>query len=117
MSGDDKLAVQARVRNEVLEVHRFPTTTFRPTHEDDLFLRGLLELHGEQHEITCTKTTTRDDLQVKCPLDTRVFKIPQHQTMMGMLRIDFVLDVVVTIPAQTLKSQGKWFDGKMPNVS
>jgi hypothetical protein len=99
--------VQRRIREELLEVHRFPTTTFRPLHEDAQFLRGLLELHGEQREITCVKSVTNENLFVKCPLDMRDYKIPQHTSFFGALRVDMNIDVVVKIPLSVLKAQGR----------
>ena len=114
LTGGDTPVVERRVTDEILDVHRFPIATFRPLHEEELFLRGLLELHGEQHEITCLKSVTADNLFIKCPLDTRDYKIPQHASFLGAIKVDFKFDVMVKIPLSTLQTQGKTKGDAMP---
>jgi hypothetical protein len=118
LRGHETPVVEQRTREEILDVHRFPVASFTPLHEEQYFLRGLLELHGEKHEITCTKSVEGDFFFAKCPLDMRDSKIPQHASFLGALRVDLTVDVEVRVPLQILKVQGKMQGpaDAMPNI-
>ncbi len=91
LSDKDKRSIEESMRDTVLEVRRFPEIRFEASEQDGDRVRGTLKLHGVEKPVTLS---FRGGV-AKVRLDQRQFGITPYSAMMGALKVQAGVEVVV----------------------
>ncbi|KAG8349155.1 hypothetical protein ERJ75_001235300 [Trypanosoma vivax] len=97
------MRVEKRTRESVLDAPRYPRIVYTLDGETDSEIAGVLDLHGERHAVSCSKTVDGPELVVRCPIDARNFKIPMFSIMQGLFSVSPHVEVETRIPSRVLK--------------
>jgi polyisoprenoid-binding protein YceI len=103
LSARDRREIEQACAGEVLEAHKFPEATFvssevRAT-PDGWMVRGTLSLHGRTLEGEFDVRREGDRAVARVDLDVRRFGIKPYSAMLGALRVQPRVSVVVATPA------------------
>lgn len=106
LSDRDKRTIEGYVREDVLHSRRYPKITFRATSvepDDDEEgvhrIEGDLTLHGRTRQIEARVRLEGDRLVTRVRLHQPDFGITPFKAMLGTLRIQPTVDVVLSVPA------------------
>jgi polyisoprenoid-binding protein YceI len=102
LSSRDRREIEQACANEVLEVQRFPEATFVSsavrTTGDGWMVHGTLSLHGRTLEGEFEVRREGDRAVARVDLDVRRFGMKQYSAMLGALRVQPRVTVVVSTP-------------------
>ncbi len=109
LSDKDRRTIEGYVRDDILEVRRYPTITFRSTElaaEDDaegglgraVEVTGDLTLHGRTRSVTAKVETVGDRRVARIRIHQPDFGITPFKAMLGTLKIQPRVDVELSIP-------------------
>lgn len=92
LSDPDRRKIEENIRNDVLQVKKYPEIRFASTsvEEDDATgyrVRGLLTLHGQTREVTFTSRTDGEGQVAEVKIHQPDFGIQPYSAMLGTLRI------------------------------
>lgn len=105
LSSGDRHEIKQRMDKLVLEVEEFPDIDFRSTDvsetDDGWHVVGELDLHGESHQIEFDIRRKGDRARVETTIDHTDFGIEPYSAMLGSLKVDPELLIVVETPLDT----------------
>jgi polyisoprenoid-binding protein YceI len=104
LSASDRATIEATIKKEVLEVGRHPSITFRSSaiapSGDGYRIEGTLELHGRRRSLVVDTRREGEGHRAEVKLHQPDYGIRPYSAMLGTLRIQAGVNVVVRLFAR-----------------
>lgn len=103
LSGGDKSKIEGNIQKDVLDTRRHREIRFESTEitrdgDRNAVIAGTLTLHGRTQPITVRAKLVDGTWSAEFPIDQPAFGIKPYSAMMGTLKIQPVVRVVVEVP-------------------
>jgi hypothetical protein len=92
--------IEKNAREDVLQAKKYPSARYAAVAGKGE-IAGQLTLHGQTKEVRCTLTETATHQVAEAWLDVRDFGIKPYSAMLGTLKVQPKVQVVVRVPKQT----------------